>query len=518
MRISNYKILNLKDKISLFREKWHVICLILLVLSAVLTFSRVSAQNSTEVTTSAPSLFPVGEHLSYKLSFEKFTNGGIAEFIVASKGKVGEREAVELQSKIKTTNLVSSAFFLLDESRTTFAAGETGLPLYVRSISNTVVLPQESIKNYLTIPTQNFDWLTLLYQVRRAGGVGIFPLEEAEKNYSVSFQIAGSERIKTDLGEFDTSISSVQSQFLIEKGIIDLRINFTNDNSKIPVLFRIKTKKGEFRAEITGILPSNTEFSNTPVVLKTPIPQITPKLIITSKPYIENQPLLPDLVFKLGETLEYQVSANGKFLGIVTLQAKERKLFGNQDSLLLRATVTGVEPNQQVLNLNDSIETLVNPETLSPYQFSVKLNGLFSVYNQSVLFNQELGKANINGTNPVDIPVGTHNLLSLIYAMRSFNLKPIKDKNNVIGETRVAVLLGSGANVFLLKPSEAEQITINNRKFSAQSIVVATGNPQLDVQIIRLWLGNDENRLPLRLTIGNIYQADLISSKIITPK
>lgn len=510
MKISNLQTSNLRKSILFVRANWQTFFLISLLLTAFWTLSRVSAQTSLEIKLPSPSIFRVGERLSYNLSFEKFKNAGIAEFIVASSGKLGEKDAVELQSRVKTTELVSAAFILLDESRTTYASPDTGLPLYVRKISNSDVLPKENIYNFLVVPTANFDLLTLIYQARNSGGIGTFPLQEDDKLYSAAFQLAGSERVRTDTGEFATNISTVQSQFLVEKGITDLRINFSTDDARIPVLIRFRTSKGAFRAEISGIQTPRTE--STPLPLLTPQPSAIPKPT-PIRAYVENESLLPELAFKLGETLEYQISAAGKFLGTVTLQAKERKQFAGKDSLLLTAAVNGTQPNQQILTLNDRIETQVNPNTLAPYQFNIKFNGLFSDNNQLVQFEQDRGKAMLNGTNPIDIPVGTHNVLSLVYAIRSFNLRPSKDERNPVNDTRVAVFLGSNANVFTLRPSTAEIVNLKGEKISAQLITVITGNPQIDMQGLRLWLGTDENRLPLRLIIGN-YQADLVSNTV----
>lgn len=516
MKISKFQTANLKNKILFVRTNWQTICLISILLAAVLTFSSVSAQDATEIKSPALTLFRVGERFSYNISFGQFKNAGVAEIYVASRGKLGERDAVEIQSKIKTTNLVSAAFYLLDETRTTFAAVETGLPLYVRKTSNSGVLPKETINNFLVAPTANFDLITLIYQARNAGGIGNFPLQEDDKNYMVSLQSAGNEKIKTVVGEFETNISTAQSQFFVEKGITNLRINFTSDEARIPVLIRFKTLKGEFSAEIAGLQVPKTP---TPTPVQTPRPQTTPKPTATPPLYIDNAPLLPDLAFKLGESLEYQISVGGKYLGIVTLQAKERKKVNNQDSLLLTATVTATQPDQQILNLNDSIQTRINPNTLAPFDFNAKFNGLFNVYNQIVGFNQSVGKATVNGTNLIDIPVGTHNLLSLAYAVRSFNLKPSLIVKNPVNDTRVAVLVGATASVFILKPDNAEILTIKGEKVSAQLISVTTGNPQLDSQNlqIRIWLSNDEKRVPLRLMIGN-YQADLVSQNIIPLK
>ncbi len=125
MRNSKLQTSNL-NKFKIVCKNWQTIFLVFILLSALFTFSRVSAQNS-ETKQISSSLFRNGERLTYNLTFGKFKNAGVAEIYVASTGKVGEKNAVELQSKIKTTNLVSAAFYLLDESRTTFAAADSGL-------------------------------------------------------------------------------------------------------------------------------------------------------------------------------------------------------------------------------------------------------------------------------------------------------------------------------------------------------------------------------------------------------
>src|SRR3954451_17558619 len=67
-----------------------------------------------------------GERLTYHISFDNIENAGFAELQVASVGKLDGRDVVEIRSKFKTLDLVSAAFFLIDQSRTTFIAPDTG--------------------------------------------------------------------------------------------------------------------------------------------------------------------------------------------------------------------------------------------------------------------------------------------------------------------------------------------------------------------------------------------------------
>ena len=525
-KFQNLKLDNLILRTNVYGRLFAILLLLLFAAGVFFERQNVSAQNQAKIQTLSPIPFRVGERLTYNISFEKFNNAAFAEIYTVSRGKLGDKDAVELRAKIKTNELVSAAFYFIDETRTTFASAETGLPLYIRKIFNASLLPKETVNNYTVTPTINYDLLTLIYKARNAGGIGNFTLQEDDKIYNVSLQSLPNNKskketgfVKTDAGEFDTTVSAVESEFLTEKGITDLRINFSSDPAHIPVLLQFKTAKGSFRAEVASIQTIEPEFSAdpTPVPVQTIKPQVTPKPAVTPTPYIENEPLLKELAFALGETLDYRVSTNGQFLGLVTLQAKERKQFSGFDSLLLSAVVTETQPGQQVLVLNDGIRAQVNPESLAPQRIELKFAGVLSEYNSVAQFDQRVGFVTTNTTKRIEVPVGTHSLLSLAYAIRSFNLKPSKDEENPVNDTRVAVFLDSKAYVFTLRPSNADIISLRGEKISAQLISISTGNPTIDALNLRLWLSNDEKRLPLRLVAGS-YQADLVSERQVPPK
>jgi len=473
----------------------------------------VSAQE-TIVANGPPTRFRVGEKLVYNLSFGKFTNAGYAETHVVSRGKLAGKDAVEIRAKIKTSELVSAAFLLLDESRTVFAAADSGLPLYVSAVSNDSAIPDEKISDYLTVPTINFDLLTLIFKAREVGGVGTFPLNEAGTQYNVVLTPAGSVTAKTDVGHLDTNISRVQSEFLTANGVTELFISFTADEARVPAVVRFTTAKGEFKAILAAIVLPEPEAMPTPA----PTPLTTPKPIITftpsPTPTTDNKPLAPELGFLLGEKLDYVITAGGKPLGIVTLAAPERKLIDRVDTLTLTATVTAVEPGANVLRLGDSLTALVDAETLAPRRLTGRFATTFLGLNQTVVFDRVTGEVTFGGPNKVDAPIGTHSLLSLVYAMRSFNLKPSKTAANPVNDTRVAVFWESKAYIFTLRPSESAEITLGGEKSAAQLISIKTDVPKLDALEIKVWLAT-ESRVPLRFTFG-AYQADLIS-KFPTP-
>ncbi|MEJ7846524.1 MAG: DUF3108 domain-containing protein [Pyrinomonadaceae bacterium] len=458
--------------------------------------------------------FRVGEKLTYSVSFERYSDVAFAEIGVVSRGALAGKDAVELYSKIKTLDFVSAAYYLIDETRTSFAAVDSGFPLLAKKTDYTSGLPKETIDNFLTSPTVNYDLLSLLFKIRNSGVVGAATFTENGKAYNVTFQPSLSERVKTPAGDFETVIVSVQSDYLTEVGIKELRINLSSDEARIPALIRIKTVKGEFRAAVASIQMNTAEVpvQPTPTPLQTPLPVIIPSP--TATPYIENLPLAGELAFPLGETLEYQITSTGRPVATFTLQAKERKEIANLDSLLLAATVTRAAPGNPLFSGNDFIQAQVDPGTLGPRQITIKFSGEMAAYNQTASFDPVRSFVTVGGRSAVEVPVGTHSILSLLYAVRSFNLKPSKDTTAPVNDTRVAVFWENRPYVFTLRPETADLITQQGEKVSAQLVTVKTGNPQLDALNIKIWLSNDDRRFPLRISAG-VYQADLVSNSVL---
>ncbi|MEO7674924.1 MAG: DUF3108 domain-containing protein [Pyrinomonadaceae bacterium] len=491
---------------------------------AVLILIWVAALTSATNAQTADTPFKIGERLTYTVGFEKFTNVAYAEIHTVSRGKIGDVDAVELRSKIKTLEFVSAAFYLIDESRTIFASPESGVPVYISRTQNIGGLPKETIQNYLAAPTPNYDLVTMIYKIRHSGGSGTLNIQEGEKVYSVTFQTVaneksktGGDKIKTDAGEFETTLVAVQSDYLTENGLKDLKINFSTDEARLPVAIRFKTSKGEFHAKLASVqnVEPQAEATPTPTPVKspTPLPLPTP----TPRSYVDNQPLGTDLSFELGETLEYKLSSGSLPVATFVLQARERKQVDGVDSLLLTATVTEALAGNGLVNLNDGFKAHVNPESLGPRRLEINFSGSLSSLNQTVTFDERSSLITFKGGIPIEGPVGTHSLLSLVYAIRSFNLKPSKDTSNPVNDTRVAVFWEAKPYVFTLRPSSADIITLQGEKVSAQLISISTGNPQLDRLNLKIWLSNDARRVPLRFSAGS-FQADLVSDKIVPPK
>jgi len=263
--------------------------------------------------------------------------------------------------------------------------------------------------------------------------------------------------------------------------------------------------------------PQVAEADPTPTPVPTPQPTATPRPSPTPVPYVDNVPLSEDLPFSLGETLEYRISYGGARVGTARLQAKERTQFQGADSVLFSAEITDVQGGNQPFSKGDKITARVNPDSLAPLFTEFTFRGPLSAFSQTEKFDL-LGGVMVSGNpTPIETPVGTHSLLSFIYAVRAFSLHPSKDLSNPVNDTRVAVFWNSKAYIFTLRPSETELADASGKKTPALLVNVVTGDPQLDQLGFKIWLGTDAKRLPLRITLGT-YQADLVNVADSLPK
>lgn len=460
--------------------------------------------------------FRVGEKISYEVTFGRFRDVGHVEIEVVSQGTLAGQAAVEIRGRFRTYGVVGAAFLPVDEERITIASAESGEPLIARKIYDPEGLAEERRKDFTKIPNGQFDLLTLLYQIRRLSGSGTAILSEEDSISTITFRPERSAVVETPAGKFECDEIGIEGDGLAGLGIRRSSVFLTRDDKRLPVAFRFTTDKGEFRANAAAITEQamkQTEPLPEPTPAATPKP--TPKLTPTPEPYIPNRPLSDDLPFQIGETLEYRISAAGRPIGTIVLRVRERILSSGRDTLVLNATVTNAESGNPFFILNDSITELVDPVSLTPFRSDIKFTGGLAGFTQSVNYDPN-GIAVIGGSRRIDVPVGTHSLLSFLYAMRSFNLTPGKAADSRVNDTRVAVFWKDQPLVFTLRPGSVETIELSGKRFSAQRIAITTGDADLDRLGIKVWLSPDRQRFPLRILLG-IYQADFVGADKILP-
>ena len=464
--------------------------------------------------------FPAGEKLTYNVSFATFTDAASIEIYAAGKEKLNDREVNVVRAKVRTTGMVQATLIDLNNDYTTFLSPETGLPArvekFLRDDGKNTEIKRDFAENQTASELNVHDLFSAFYQMRRMDFANTTPqpirVWENEKTYLANLQVVGREHVSTATGAFNAFVVQLNTD---DKNFnrYKTKIYFSDDERRVPVMFRLKMPQGELRAELISLETILTEPvavvptpQPTPVISPTPrLPRPTP----TPKPYVENVPLDADLPFALGEKLTFEVIRGGQNIGTVNFEVKERKLFNNRDSVLLSATS---QTGSGIFAATDKIESYIDPNYLVPYRQEIRLSGGLAGYNQTINFNQELGFAVNEKGLRTEMPVGTHDALSFVYALRAFRFT-FGQKNAY--DTRAAVFLGDAPIVVTLTPTR-EMIDFNGKKVNTIALTMRTGNPQIDSLNFRLWLTEDSRRLPLRLIFNTplgAIQANLTAAK-----
>jgi len=454
--------------------------------------------------------FRTGEKLAYRVSLDSFDDVAFAETHVVSSGLLDGRPTYEIRFRTRSLNFASAAFFLFDEDRTTFVSADTGLPLFQRRIDASAGMPIETMIDRRQDPAAPLDLVTALYRIRQSNGSANLVFAEGDRTYSLTSSISGVERLVLSAGEFDTNIATLQSDYFTTLGMSDIRLNLTSDERQIPVLLRARTTRGELRIEISGIVmveqPSAEPTPNPIISPVTPPPTPTP--IPTPTPYQPNQPISPELSFVLGETMKFRVREAGVDAGLLTVAAEERREFDGIDSIRIAARFSDVPATSTAIRNGDSIVTFVDPRTMIPFKTEVRFSGALAAMSQTATLDRTTNAIVYDGTR-LDAPFATHSVLSLFYAVRSFNLKPSSDAKNPVNDTRVSVFWRDRATVFTLRPGQGETLMNRGEARPAQLITILPQNPELDRLFPKLWLGLDANRTPLKLVLGT-FEFELI--------
>ena len=199
--------------------------------------------------------------------------------------------------------------------------------------------------------------------------------------------------------------------------------------------------------------------------------------------------------FKIGEQLNYQVfiGTNNTPMGTASFQVRGRQRYFDHDGVFLSVTAQTTGAAAALFVARDQIESYVDPKTLLPFRTVMNLVEGRRRLNQTLNFDQNVGVAVIESGLKLDIPVGTHDYVSFFYALRTFNFAVKKRQ-------ALAVLVENQPKTLFLEVQEKQVIQLGNQRIPALGLSITTDDPQPDKYQLRLWLSDDRQRLPLRLT------------------
>jgi len=530
---------------------------LLIIIVAVFGFitlqpaSSATAQNKSRSSALAPFSFNaapyrVGERLTYNVSFSNFTSAAHIEMQVAARGQFFNRDAVQLRAHVETTEVVGIALFALNNDYITYVDPATGLPFRTQQIKLDATRTGISRDNYnlpagtTAIPAQagaetfptTYDFLSSLYRLRALplaqGAVYRVAAQQGEQSYNAELRITGTELIKTNVGSFNTVATQLRVPRNAEADNYRVQIYFSDDERHVPVLITAQHPAGEIRVELAsselppappnvpGVLPGNNVAQSPPVgaspgmdIARNPTPApVRPQPSNTlAGNSASSKSLPPGLPFDIGEELNYNVFLGSAPtpVGTASFRVRARQKYFNRDGVLLTGQAGTNAAAQRIFFANDQISSYVDATTLLPFRTQLSLREGRRSVNDTIIFDQDRGNALTDKGTRIEIPVGTHDILSVLYALRSFDLTPPK-------RNAVSFIINNRPRTFFVKAERRETIQLNNKAIEAVQLSLTTDDPQSDKFALRLWVSTDRRRLPLRATAATelgLVRADL---------
>ncbi|MDT5063543.1 MAG: hypothetical protein QOH63_4002 [Acidobacteriota bacterium] len=468
-----------------------------------------AAQAKNEVADIAFSKAPyqVGERLTYHVTFSSFIDAAHIEMLVAERGTFFTRDGLQLRAHVETTGVVNAALYSINNDYTSYIDPETGIPYRTQQVIREGGRISDTSSEYnqpfgtTAIPPKlrlgefpgTYDFISTIYRLRAQplaqGAKYYFTVRSDLDQYNAELRVAGRELIKTNVGSFNTIVTEVRVPNDAEANSYRIRIYFSDDERHVPVLITAHHRSGDIRVELAGsefITP--TQPTTTPVVTS---PVTTP---IRAEP-TAGAPLPPELPFKAGEQLNFQVflGASTQPVASTSFQVRARAKYFNRDGLLLAVKAQTVAAAARIFFANDVINSYVDPNTLLPFRTELNLQEGRRRTTQILSIDQDRGTAVTDKGLSIEIPVGTHDYISVLYALRLFNLTPKK-------RNAVTLLVNNRPLTLFIEALKRETIQLGGQQIPAVQLSLTTDDPQADKYALRLWVSDDRRRLPLRVT------------------
>ena len=419
---------------------------------------------------------------------------------MVSRGIHFGREAIQLRAHVETTGLINVALFAINHDYTTYIDPQTGLPFRSEETARDAISSNDSFHDFNqpggneAIPPKQksfpgtFDFLSVFYRARALpladGAVYNFAVRGEPTEYLAELKVTGRDVIRTNVGSFSTIVTQIK---VANTPIRNFKIYFSDDERRVPVLITARLNSGELTAELAG-----SELIKPPVETPTPAPPVVAAPL--PAPTVPNA-LAETLPFKVGEQLNYQVfiGSNNTPLGLATFQVRGRSKYFDRDGVFLSVNAQTTGAAAALFVARDQVDSYVDPKALLPYRTVLNISEGQRRLNQTLTINQDTGVATSERGTRIEMPVGTHDYVSFFYVVRTFNLAP--KKRNV-----VSMLVENKPKTLTVEVQQREMIQLGNRRVPAIGLSITTDDPQPDKYQLRMWISDDRQRLPLRIT------------------
>ena len=470
-----------------------------------------SAQSKGEIVSLpfSPAPYRIGERLTFNVSFSNFISAAHVELQVGARGSFFGREGIQLRAHVETTGLVNAALFAINNDYITYVDPGTGLPFRAQQLVREASRVSDTAKDLNqpagTIPSQlltgesggAYDLLSAIYRLRALplseGSTYHFVVKAENEDYHAELKVTGRQAIKTNVGSFNAITSQIRITNNSRADDYRIRIFFSDDERHVPLLITARLAAGEIRADLAALELAKPVAPPAPVnPPAAPTPE--PPLVLPT-PTATTEGDLDSLPFKVGEQLNYQVFIGNvpQPAGTANFQIRARSRYFNREGLLFAVRAQTTSAAQRMFFANDQISSYVDTKTLLPFRTEMNLAEGTMRLNQILTINQDYGTVTSDKGQRIEIPVGTHDYLSIFYLARTFNLTPPKRNG-------VSLLVNNKPKTLYITSQKREMIQLGSQTIPAIQLSLTTDDPQSDKFQLRAWISDDKRRLPLRLT------------------
>ncbi|MBK7598589.1 MAG: DUF3108 domain-containing protein [Acidobacteria bacterium] len=467
--------------------------------------STKTAVNSTALP-SLPSLpdgqpFPIGEHLSYNITWSSFPVSARLDMEVAERGQFYGLDSFQVTTKLETLGQVRSLFGEIDDQYTSYISTKTGIPYRsVNSIRHGQKQSEETIvfdyssqqaihsdQSMTAIQPGTFDLTSMIYGLRMRS---LF--EEGKQKHTVLYskelieveaEVKTRDRITTQNGTYNT----VCVRFSPQKKLSRYRalVWFTDDARKIPVLITAKLPFGEVRAELSSATVTVKPLSSVSAfrTLTDESGNTPPGLNGSARPRV--------LPFGVGERLNYDISwGNFSSVGRASFEVRQQGMLGNNRVFEFYGEATSTGVARSVINVNDRISTYALADSLIPLRTDLRLTEGKRQKLVSTAYDPSKRLASLSTGGDVALQPYTFDIISLFYAVRAADLK--------VGENYNFFFLDANNRLqaVTIKIAGIETIggPLGNRDATRLDIYAPSPANSL---LAQTWISNDSRKLPL---------------------
>jgi uncharacterized protein DUF3108 len=460
-------------------------------------------------------VYRLGERLTYNVNYSQFISAAHVELMVAGRGIFFERNGIQLKAHVETTGVVNVALLSLNNDYTTYVFAESGLPYRSQQVVREAGRTSEASVDYNqpagtdAIPPKLrigetagiYDLLSTVYRIRATpltmSSRYLITVRNVNEEYQAEVRVIGKEYVKTGVGSFDAIVTTVR----VKGGPdYDIHVYFSDDEWHVPVMLTARQGDADVRADLAAsaleapaVTAPSTRANVDPV--KQP-PRVIPPPVNSDASALTApaSPAVLDLPFKVGEQLNYRVymGKGAQPIGTLNFNIKSRGRYFNRDGL--QFTASAQTTGAAILAVRDQMTSYVDPTTLLPFRTEINFSEGKYTNSRSYNLDQDRGAATTeNSRDRVEIPVGTHDLLSAFYSLRTFTLS-INKQNSI------SIMAVNRPRALTITAQRRETLELNGQKIDAIVLDLKTDDPQPDKLQIKIWVGDDSRHLPLRIT------------------